>query len=227
MILVKYKKERVLSHATLSPQAAASGQTLALAGILQSVHLVNQIATTGSANPESFNATINSLFQFDTDTPLDVFGGIAGVSLGLDILKDILSGSAKQDYRAHIRYSLAILHLQKKSGRDAEMMTLIHRRLEHASLKAEHFTDNQQEIAASCAAIYQDTISKFKYRVQVAGNAHHLQNNVNADNIRALLLAGIRSAVLWRQMGGRRWQLFFSRGRLLKTAKELQGKDSS
>lgn len=211
-----------MSNTTLSPQDAARGQTIALAGILQSVHLVNQIATTGSVNPESFNATINSLFQFDADTPLEIFGGAAGIELGLDILKDILSGSAKEDYRAHIRYSLAILHLQKKSGRDDEMMTLIRRRLEHASVKAEHFTDNHQEVAASCAAIYQDTISRFKYRIQVAGNAHHLQNSVNADNIRALLLAGIRSAVLWRQMGGRRWQLFFSRGRLLRTATELR-----
>lgn len=212
-----------MSHTTLSSQEAARGQTIALAGILQSVHLVNQIATTGSANPESFNATINSLFQFDVDTPIEVFGGVDGIKLGLDILKDILSGSTKEDYRAHIRYSLAILHLQKKAGRNDEMMTLIRRRLEHASLKAEHFTDNHQEIAVSCAAIYQDTISKFKYRIQVGGNAHHLQNSVNADNIRALLLAGIRSAVLWRQMGGRRWQLFFSRGRLLKMATALRG----
>lgn len=43
----------------------------------------------------------------------------------------------------------------------------------------------------------------------------HLQDSRNADKVRALLLAGIRSAMLWRQLGGRRWQLLFSRRKLL------------
>ncbi len=210
-----------MSTASPKPQDMINGQTIALAGILQSTHLVNQIATTGSSNAESFNPTINSLFKFDAETPISIFGGPQGINLGLNILKDILSGNAQQDYRTHIRYALAILHLQKKAEKDSQMMALIRRRLEHASLKAEHFTDNIQETATSCAAIYQDTISGFKYRIQVTGNAHQLQNSTNADNIRALLLAGIRSAVLWRQMGGHRWQLFLSRKKLLKAVTEL------
>ncbi len=45
----------------------------------------------------------------------------------------------------------------------------------------------------------------------------HLQQTDNAAKIRALLLAGIRSARLWRQLGGHRWQLIFSRRKLLAT----------
>ncbi|MEK7758734.1 MAG: DUF489 family protein, partial [Pseudomonadota bacterium] len=48
-----------------------------------------------------------------------------------------------------------------------------------------------------------------------------LSNPAIADKVRAALLAGIRSAVLWRQLGGRRWQLLFSRGKLARTAAEL------
>jgi high frequency lysogenization protein len=36
-----------------------------------------------------------------------------------------------------------------------------------------------------------------------------------ANRIRACLLAGVRAARLWRQVGGSRWQLIFSRGRYL------------
>ncbi len=43
---------------------------------------------------------------------------------------------------------------------------------------------------------------------------------------RALLLAGIRSAFLWRQLGGRRWRLLFQRRRLLQTSQQLS-RDSS
>jgi high frequency lysogenization protein len=35
------------------------------------------------------------------------------------------------------------------------------------------------------------------------------------------LLAAIRAAVLWRQMGGSYWDFFFSRGKMTKAAKEL------
>ena len=34
-------------------------------------------------------------------------------------------------------------------------------------------------------------------------------------------LAGIRSARLWRQLGGHRWQLVFSRGKLLKALYDM------
>ena len=43
----------------------------------------------------------------------------------------------------------------------------------------------------------------------------HLQQPNNAAKIRALLLTGIRAARLWRQLGGHRWQLLFSRRKLL------------
>ncbi|HKM37225.1 MAG TPA: DUF489 family protein, partial [Thiopseudomonas sp.] len=36
-----------------------------------------------------------------------------------------------------------------------------------------------------------------------------------AAKVRALLFAGIRSARLWRQLGGRRWHLLTKRGAML------------
>ena len=41
------------------------------------------------------------------------------------------------------------------------------------------------------------------------------------DKIRACLLAGIRSAVLWRQVGGSKWQLLFHRKKLVQAAQQL------
>ncbi|MFH7445201.1 DUF489 family protein, partial [Pseudomonas syringae pv. tagetis] len=53
-------------------------------------------------------------------------------------------------------------------------------------------------------------------RIQVQGDMRNLQQPNNASKIRAILLAGIRSARLCRQVGGHRWQLVFSRPKLLK-----------
>ncbi|MCY1460592.1 High frequency lysogenization protein HflD [compost metagenome] len=68
---------------------------------------------------------------------------------------------------------------------------------------------------AACGALYQDTLSTLRQRIQVHGDMRQLQQPSNASKIRALLLAGIRSARLWRQLGGHRWQLVFSRRKLL------------
>ena len=42
-----------------------------------------------------------------------------------------------------------------------------------------------------------------------------------AAKVRATLLAGIRSAVLWRQSGGNRWQLIFGRRKIIEQAGRL------
>ncbi|ARN75792.1 high frequency lysogenization protein HflD [Oceanicoccus sagamiensis] len=198
-----------------------TSQTLALAGVLQTAYLVDQIARTGTAPAESVNPSLNSLFAFDANSTEAVYGGIHGVKLGLQVLTDILNGSKRQQYSTIIRYTLGMLYLQKKLSANDELLNIMRSRLEHASLNAEHFSDNPASTTKSIAAIYQDTLSTFKFRIQVSGSMQQLQNSQNADTIRALLLAGIRSAVLWRQTGGRRWKLLLNRRQLLNSAREL------
>jgi len=48
-----------------------------------------------------------------------------------------------------------------------------------------------------------------------------------ANLIRALLLAAIRAAVLWRQCGGRRWRLLLQRRDLLHAAQRLRNPSSA
>lgn len=202
------------------PDRRLTGQTLALAGLLQAAYLVDQIARTGSAPPESFYPTINSLFAFDAETPEQVYGGVRGVDLGLRLLQDILGGS-NSGYRNIVRYALGLIYLERQLSRRPELLKIIRSRLEHTAVKAEHFTENPQAVTTSIAAIYQDTLSTLKYRIQVSGSMQQLQNPANAENIRALLLAGVRSVFLWRQMGGKRWHMFFARGKMLRHARHL------
>lgn len=196
-------------------------QVLALAGILQSAYLVDQVAQTGSAPAESVNPSINSLFNFDPESPEAIYGGIHGVKLGIKLLNDILGGGKTSAYRATIRYALGIQYLQKKLSSKPELLEVISSRLQHTAIKADHFSNDSASIAASVAAIYQDTVSNFKFRIQVSGSIQQLENPKNAEMIRALLMAGIRSSVMWRQMGGKRWQLFLSRQRLLNCCRDL------
>jgi len=64
-------------------------------------------------------------------------------------------------------------------------------------------------------------ISPLGPRIQVTGSPAVLQNSLLQSKVRATLLAGIRAAVLWQQVGGGRLQLMFSRQRLLREAKSI------
>lgn len=120
-----------------------------------------------------------------------------------------------------VRYVFGLLHLERKFSSDSEMVSLVRSRLEHTHFKSEYFANHVQEVCHSLSGIYQDTISTFQFRIKVSGSMQQLQNPANADLIRALLLAGIRSAFLWRQLGGRRWKLLLQRRKLLQLAQSL------
>ncbi len=196
-------------------------QTIALAGVAQAARLVDQVSKTGSYPLEFLTPSISSLFQFDADSVEDIYGGIAGVKLGLNNLSSLLASRQADENRDLVRYVFAMLYLERKFAGDKAMMSVVHSRLQHASFRAEHFANNMPDLCHSISGIYQDTLSKLKFRIKVTGSAQHLQNPKHADIIRALLLAGIRSAFLWRQLGGRRWKLLAQRKQLLRTSQQL------
>ena len=196
-------------------------QTIALAGVAQCARLVDQISKTGSYPMEFLESSIHSLFEFDPDSVEQTYGGLAGVKLGLHNLSSLLASRQSQENREMVRYVFSLLYLERRFAADKEMMAVVRSRLGHTSFRAEHFASHVNDLCHSVSGIYQDTLSKLKFRIKVTGSVQHLQNPQNEDIIRALLLAGIRSAFLWRQMGGRRWKLVFQRKRLLATSQNL------
>lgn len=196
-------------------------QTIALAGVAQSARLVDQISKTGSYPNEFLEPTLRSLFEFSPDSVEDIFGGVAGVKLGLQNLCNLLANKQAEESRDMVRYVFGLLYLERKFSGNKEMMSVVRSRLEHASFRAEHFSGDVHALANSISGIYQDTLSHLTFRIKVTGSSQHLQNERNADLIRATLLAGIRAAFLWRQLGGRRWKLLWQRRKLLTSAQKL------
>ncbi len=60
-----------------------------------------------------------------------------------------------------------------------------------------------------------------KPRVMVSGNPQQLQLPAVVEKVRANLLAAVRSAVLWRQVAGRQWQLLLYRRQCSMLARGL------
>ncbi|MDQ2077227.1 high frequency lysogenization protein HflD [Marinimicrobium sp. ABcell2] len=194
--------------------------TLALAGIFQASALVEQLAKTGYVPNDAYRCSIGSLFILDPPDTLSVYGNLGDMQLGLEILQETLS-PGNQRPRDALRYTLGILHLQKKLKARKDMMGVLGTRLKQAARQAEHFTPTHDNVIGNLGDLYKETLSTFRFRIQVTGDQGYLQQPRVANQVRALLLAGIRSATLWRQVGGNRWQLLLQRKRLANTVHHL------
>ena len=197
-----------------------SNQTIALAGVAQACYLVRQLATHGNTDPEAIKASIGSLLKIDSDSVADVFGGLEGVRLGLEQLdKQLTSRVVANPEQA--RYAAQLVHLQKQLSQNHDMLNTIRDGVTKAQAQAEHFGVMHENVLANLADIYHSTISTMQPRIMVNGDPQHLGNQSVVNKIRALLLAGIRASLLWRQCGGSRWHLLLSRKKLQDEAKRL------
>lgn len=196
-------------------------QTLALAGVTQAVSQVDGIARTGVLDAAAFETSLQSLFVTSPERTEDVYGGVPGVRLGLEGLRTQLGNDPKQRNIEQTRYLIALLHLERKLSRRRDMLEQIRQGLDNTRRQIEHFEINHPTVIASLADLYTNTISNLAPRIMVRGEQGHLNVTENANKIRALLLAGIRSAVLWRQSGGSRLKLLFRRRAYLEEALQL------
>nr|WP_202405649.1 MULTISPECIES: high frequency lysogenization protein HflD [Halomonas] len=188
-------------------------QTLALAGIFQAASLVHQTATKGQCLQDPLETTIRSLFETDPGNTLDVYGDLYGLREGLKTLSRAMGQQPASQDAQILRYSLSLVQLEARLHKQPDMMDTIGERIEQARRTVEHFGPTHPNVQRNLASIYQDTLSTFRIKINVNGHRQYLEIEENAARIRACLLAGIRSAVLWRQLGGRRWQLLFRRKR--------------
>ncbi len=202
-------------------QHSQADRTLALAGIYQSVLLVQEVARTGSVPAAQLSSMLETLFRFDASSVVEVYGDASTVKRGLKMLIEQLSGNTQNIDREIIQYGVSLLHLEKLLSKSQPLMNKLARDLEQVQGKMEYFDVSHENIVAALADIYQQDISPIGPKIMVQGEHIHLSQQSNANKIRALLFAGLRSAVLWRQCGGTRLQLLFSRKKYLASAEQI------
>jgi len=190
---------------------------VALAGIYQSVLCVRQIARQGSVDTDTMTPCIYSLFQTDAESVPEVFGAPGSVHAGAEELVVQLTGKQPRETEL-TRYVITLLKLERILAGRGQLIQDIGSGIEDARNKLDHFPMLHPNLLAHLADIYSRTISRLQPCVMVQGDPHFLQLPDNQNRIRALLLAGVRSAWLWRQVGGRRRQILFRRKELLTAA---------
>ena len=195
-------------------------KTIALAGVYQAAACAHELAQSGAVSRrDCFAGSINSLFVVDPDSTPAVFNNdMNRVALGLRTL--IKSFNKDKAYLNIIKYVLTLLNLQSKFINNDAMV----RQVEHGIQQAGHLgslDEHESAIIEILAATYSKTISQLQPRVIIAGQPYHLKNKEVTERIRAVLLAGIRSALLWKQVGGSHLQLLFKRKAYIHEAEQL------
>jgi high frequency lysogenization protein len=199
-------------------------RVIALSALMQSVTLVKQIAETGQVDNDDMQTMLQSLLIMDAPDTESVYGEINKLKTGLSQFNNQLSKRKQPGDIVMLRYAIGILHLERKLRKRPAMLDLITRELDQIPQQVEYFGSiTSPQVIARFADIYQRTVSELTPRIQVFGDSTFLQQADNVNRIRALLLAGIRAAVLWQQKGGRRWQFLLQSNKLLQAATELHG----
>ena len=196
-------------------------KTLALAGVFQASELVRQAACHGTWSGYAATACLDSLFRLEADSLDEIYGDRQRMRLGLETLQAVLQG--ENDYADTLRYSVGLLQLQRKFNRSGRVQDEVGNALEEIARQNEELEQHEREDrqAHEVASLYARTLSLISPRIMVSGNPQYLQNERVTDWIRTLLMAGIRSATLWQQLGGGRLELMFSRKRILKDVQEF------
>ncbi|MES1945074.1 lysogenization regulator [Salinisphaera sp. PC39] len=192
-------------------------QVLALAGVAQFALYAHGLAAEGIDRRERLDRALHAVFSTDPEDAAAVFGGADGVADGLAFLERQLRGAATPDTAPVARYIGQVLRLSGRLLRNDEAMTALRGAIGRARLA------DPEQVTAILDNAYRESVSPVKPRIMVQGHPTYLQNEEFARRIRTHLLASVRSAVLWRQCGGRLWQLLFQRRKLLSAIADVRG----
>ena len=192
--------------------------TLALAGVCQAAKLVQQFALEGEADSAAVKISLETLLQTAPENTLAVYGGDErNLKLGLQTLLEQLNGSTED----LTRYWLGVLALSGKLDNNGDAKAELARRIQYLPAQLAHYDLLDDQMFATVAAMYVDIISPLGNKIQVKGSPLYLQQPAIHNRIRACLLTGIRSAILWRQVGGSKWQLLFFRRKIYDMAQQI------
>jgi high frequency lysogenization protein len=201
-------------------------KTLALAAIFQAAALADNLARRGTADIQAIKVLLDSIIVFDTDNPEAIYGSPKQLMLGLRSLEGCLTIGGFNDnenYANQLQYALGIIQLESQLSKSDKLLNTLRSRLEQTQKQLPHFDNDisAQGMINNFAGAYIDTIGTLRFRLQIKGNQQKLQTAGIPEQVRAVLLAGIRAAWLWKRLGGRRWHLLLTRGQILEELRVL------
>ena len=194
-------------------------RVLALAGLAQALKQVRRVAETGQADMASLTTSLDSIFRIDAATTELVYGGAHALRPGLTALRDYFRNESPDQLLP--RLALAVLQLERNFVRQPATVDKVGDGIARLAPLAGAQGSSSAPVLAGLGKLYAETLSHLRPKVMVQGNPHYLGQGDVVAEIRAMLLAAVRSAVLWRQMGGTLWDFVLQRRQMLQVVDQL------
>ena len=192
-------------------------KAMAFAGILNALSLVQKVARTGELELDATSACLNSIVITNPEKIEDVYPERSVLENGYKLTLQQLGDSDSKDIEI-TRYLVAVLSLERKLAKSGNMNALADR-VSQLDRQLVHFNLTDEQMIKNLASIYVDLISVLGPRIMVVGKPDIINKTITQERVRAFLLSAIRSAVLWRQLGGKRRELVFQRRKIVDAAK--------
>lgn len=194
-------------------------RVMALAGLLQALKQVRRVAETGQADSSMLSTSLDSVFRIDAASTELVYGGVSALRPGLIALRDHFRNESPDQQLS--RLALAVMQLERNFSRQPAAVEQVGQGIARlAPLAGEHGSIHP-DVLSGLGKLYADTLSHLRPKVMVQGNPHYLGQADVVAEIRAALLASVRSALLWRQMGGSLWDFALQRRQMLQIVDAL------
>ena len=193
-------------------------QAWALAALFLAIDNVRAIAERGEVQEDAELTLLPSLLTYNAADIADYYGDPAPLARGRRAYQRTFQ---QKNDEQNLRYSAQILHVERRLAKKAALMNTLKERLHAARRQAEHYPVNHDNLLASFAATYQETASQAAGKILIRGEPQWLRQADMVNRIRALLLAGVRAAALWRAYGGSRYTLLFARDKVENALQQL------
>ncbi|MCZ6658038.1 MAG: DUF489 family protein [Gammaproteobacteria bacterium] len=188
-------------------------QPLALAATVQALMAVDHSAHGDERGDIGY--LVDSILTQDAANFGEVFPEPRRYATGVKVAIEVLAG--QRTHLQIIKYAVSVHKLVRLLKSNREILERLGKML---APMAHGAVDPDQLFPIG--DVYQQTISQLGKRIQIVGNPKALQQPATAARIRTLLLAAVRFAWLWDQLGGRRWHFVVRRRSMLLALKELQ-----
>ncbi|MGI9317222.1 MAG: lysogenization protein HflD [bacterium] len=210
--------------------APSRDQVIALSGLFQSAMLVYQLANKESHDEYALQQSSLSVLRINARSVEAVYSSLHGVSMGCEVVDQMFSGKLGNVARHIFQYAVSMHQLGLKLESFPHVSDVVQQRIEELCREfeisgvesdAELDEERSSRLYDELAVLYAKTISTLEPRIMVHGSQGKLNNPKTVSRVRSALFAGIRSAFLWHQLGGRRWQLMLHRRSYQSIAKRL------
>src|SRR3569623_994631 len=134
-------------------------QTLALAGLFQSVGLVRDVAHEGKADSAAFQTCVRSIFDTSPATSAAVYGGVRNLRLGLELMVKQVGAERPPENIELPKYVVSVLQLERQLAKNSAVQQRVSDGVVKARGQSLHFDITHEYIIACLAGCYTDTIS--------------------------------------------------------------------